>query len=186
MAWKDFPTKNGLPICSNFTLKKTLRYSESFQTFIRNITSVYFSPMFDSLWSLPCVFASYRKWILNFLIGWLIISGRLVKGNWLRSVSHFHSLSGQAFFSLLPPPPLPPTFPETTVENLLDDEHIPITREHTETPALQATIPLVWRAFSLDERIIVDGRPIRINKAAFSNFSWVVWTGLQYSITNQT
>ena len=56
-------------------------------------------------------------------------------------------------------------------------------------------IPRVWGMFSFEERpfswqIIVDRRPNRKNKAAFSNFSCVVWTRPQYSllssITNQT
>lgn len=125
---------------------------------------------------------------VNFkLFDWLVDHFREIsKGQLIKECFSFSQpLRAGVFFSPSDPP-LPPTFPETTVENLLDHKHLPITREHTETPALQATIPLVWRAFSLDERIIVDGRPIRINKAAFSNFSWVVWTGLQYSITNQT
>ena len=66
---------------------------------------------------------------------------------------------------------------------------------YIKTQRVRFQIPRVWRMFSFEERpfswqIIVDGRPNRRNKAAFSNFSWVVWTRPQYSllssITNQT
>ena len=66
---------------------------------------------------------------------------------------------------------------------------------HIKTQSRRFQIPRVWTAFSFEElpfswQIIVDGRPNRRNKAAFSNFSGVVWMRPQYScllsITNQT
>lgn len=106
MAWKDFPTKNDLPICSNFTLKKTLRYSESFQTFIRYITSVYFSPMFDSLCS-PVCFCFLSE--VNFkLFDWLVDHFREIsKGQLIKECFSFSQpLRAGVFFS--PSAPTPP------------------------------------------------------------------------------
>ena len=56
---------------------------------------------------------------------------------------------------------------------------------HTKTKNRRFQILPVWKAFSkspFSYRISVDGTPNRRNKAAFSNFSGVVWTGLNTTI----
>ena len=58
---------------------------------------------------------------------------------------------------------------------------------HTKTQSRRFTILLLWRAFSFEERpyswrIIVNGRPNRRNKAAFSNLFCVVSRGGGVSI----
>ena len=51
---------------------------------------------------------------------------------------------------------------------------------HTKTQSWHFQIPMVWRAFSWASflwQISVDGRPNSGNRAAFRNFSALMWTG---------
>ena len=47
---------------------------------------------------------------------------------------------------------------------------------HTKTQSQRFYIPPVWRIKSVSEKINLDGKPNRRNKAAISNSSGVVWT----------
>ena len=72
-------------------------------------------------------FSFYQKWILIFLV-WLVDHFQEIsKVQLIGGVSHFHSLSGLEFFSLLPSPP---TFLKTT-GGISTCELILVTYEHT-------------------------------------------------------
>lgn len=108
LAWKDFPTKNinGSPIFLNLTLKKPCVSRSLFRHLYALHKIPLFSPMFGSLWILHVFSIFDRKWILNFLIGWLIISGNLM-------FHVFTAFPGRLFSPRSATTPSPPTFPET-------------------------------------------------------------------------